>query len=559
VTNREGPVLGETGSGLTIRYLGRNLYSPTSPIASAERRASALSILPETLVFVPSPLLFYGMDLLLASAPEGTHFLCVEVDQQLMSLSLEHTSNALLRHERITYLRTESVDEVLGALHGLGIRRFRRCVEAVLNGGRSVNRDRYERMLRAVEYEIQTHWRNRMTLMHMSHLWIKNFLRNVAAVSRGRDVGALRIQKPIVVAGAGESLEAAVPPLVALRDRFYLIAVDTAVRTLQSLGLDPDAVAVLDAQSANLADLVGFNSSRAALISDVSAYPECIRRFSGERWFFFSQFAELSLFARARAAGILPTAIPPLGSIGIAALYLALELTDFAVFFAGLDFSFRPGKSHARGSPAHVAGLLRSGRLRPVDTYAQAAQRPHRVVADKIGHAVWTDNMLESYSNALDFFVSGRGRVYDLARSGLANSAPVVEDLRSLQRLLETRENAPLVEVSPTSRRPHIRKREVATTDKSKWGRAFLLDEQRRIERGIDLALGALDSAKLHTDAEASLRPVLDELDYVFVHFADRSERPSLNEGFLKRFVEAAETRSRWIEQGLAAFDEAER
>lgn len=547
----EGPLLVDTGSGLSVRYRGRNLYSPSSPVAAAERRVAVAKIQPQTLLFVPSPLLFHGFSKLLESLPEQVHLLCVESDQALMKLSRELAPRTILDDARITYLRTESTDEVLRAAHDIGIGRYRRAQEITLNAGRSLNRPLYDHMYRALEYEVRSHWRNRMTLMQLSHLWLKNFFRNFLTVAGAPSLSDLAIERPIVVAGAGESLEDALKLLAPHRNEYYLLAVDTAVGSVEGLGLRPDAVIVLDAQAANLKDLIGAQTDGVSLVADITAYPGCLRRFAGNAWFFFSEFARLGLFDRARAAGLLPTGVPPLGSVGIAALYCALTMTRAPVLFAGLDFSFRPGKSHARGAPAHVAGLLRGERLCRSPMYNASIERPHREAKGKLGDSVWTDGVLEGYNTALRLLLSRHDRVFDLGRFGLPTGAPLIADAAELRRLLRGwRPQAHSQAAAPSNTLSTDVDRRAKRLDRAA---SFLRAEHRRLIDGVEATLRALGRGSIGGKADSALAQTVRSLDFVYLHFPDWSEAPSLTEGFLKRFVEAAETRVEWIEQALSA------
>ncbi len=551
MTESEGPLLVDTGSGLNIRYHDRNLYSPASPILAAEKRVDAYTILPDTLLFVPSPLLFYGIDHLIASVPDGVQLLCVEVDQALMRLSLDNAPSEVVTNPLIQFVRTDSVDELLRRLHELGVGRFRRCMEIVVNGGRSLHRELYTRMFRALEYEVQSHWRNRVTLMHMAHLWIKNFFVNLPEISLGGDLAQKEIVLPIVVAGAGESLEGAMEMLKKVRGDYYLLAVDTAVRSLVGNGLVPDAVLVLDAQAANLNDLIGFESADTELFADITAYPECIRRFSGKRWFYFSEFADIGLFSRARAAGLLPSSVPPLGSVGIAAVYLAHALTRHAVIFAGLDFSYRAGKTHARGAPSHVASELRSGRLSPADDFTATAERPHHAVQDKNGRTVWSDNALSGYSSVLRFYLTDRERIFDLGAGGLMTPADRIGDEALLAEVLARRDWTEERTSFQREGRRVLPATKEGSGERLQMVQRFLESELGSLEKAVRLIVEAVDGGSGSREDEV-LR-VLEEEDYVHLHFPDSGKIDfRLTESFMKRFIEAAETSELLIERILS-------
>ena len=68
----------DTGSGITLEYQGRLLYSRVNPKSRALRIAREIELKPETLYVIPSPLLLYGIDDLLARLPENSFLLLLE-------------------------------------------------------------------------------------------------------------------------------------------------------------------------------------------------------------------------------------------------------------------------------------------------------------------------------------------------------------------------------------------------------------------------------------------------------------------------------------------------
>ncbi len=178
---KERLVLEFCGDGYSIRYGSRRLYPLANPKATVARKARLLTLQRNTLYLVPSPLLFYGMDVLLKTAPRDVLFLCVERDQTLMDLSLRKGDLSCINDRRMLYLRTADVSAVLSALSEASVWRYRRVRMISLNGGYGLHRDFYDELLEAVEEYGRTQWQNRLTRVHMSRLWLRNLFRNIGS------------------------------------------------------------------------------------------------------------------------------------------------------------------------------------------------------------------------------------------------------------------------------------------------------------------------------------------------------------------------------------------
>ncbi len=83
------PVLIDTGRGFTVKYKKKYLYSSVDPLRTIEKRIHGLEIREQTLYYVPSLGLGYGLEDLLSRLPASCHILCVESDQPLMGLAVK--------------------------------------------------------------------------------------------------------------------------------------------------------------------------------------------------------------------------------------------------------------------------------------------------------------------------------------------------------------------------------------------------------------------------------------------------------------------------------------
>lgn len=413
------PRFEDTGEGYSVVYKGKRLYSDREPVKAVLKKLNNLSLMPNTLVFIPSPLLLYGIKELLAMLPEKSHLLCIEQDEELMAASLPYLDPELLNDPRLTLLRTSGPDKPAAFLENLGTHNFRRALYLPLSGGYRLNPSLYSDMFRRIEQYIREFWKNRMTLIHMTRLWMGNLFSNLPELSISRPLKDLSFTKPVFLAGAGESLEEYIPFLREYRQVFTLTCVDTAAPVLINTGLKPDYIFSLDSQWASVYDFIFNGEKDIPIICDLTASPSVIHQCKGPKYFFSSRFAEQSIFGRLDSSGLLPYSIPPLGSVAIAALYILTNLFKGPIFYTGIDFSYFPGKLHSRGAPSHTLSLLFLSRLNTAPFYGSFLKRPLLSQKDKNGSTCRTDLVMQGYADILSGFGKSGSNLFDLGRKGL--------------------------------------------------------------------------------------------------------------------------------------------
>ena len=529
----EDPLLIETGEGRTLLWKGLSFYPAKNPTEYARRKARVFSPLPRSLVFIPSVGLGYGLPELLERLPEDCVVLCVEMFQEVMAMAL---SQGLPADPRLCIVRTDGPEGAAAALESMGIHRFRRVVELPLCAGYRLAPELYAQCRRRLEEEVRRYWQNRLTLIALGSLQVSNVLLNLSLLPGAHDLSALSTTRPVVVAGAGPSLDECIPAMTRLRRGFVLAAVDTAFPSLAAHGILPDIVVALEAQVANVQDFLPFRSSSTVLACDLSSHPAVNRLFTDRLYFFSSRFAPLRLFDRLAEAHLHPALFPALGSVGVAAVYAGLQIGRGNVFLTGLDLSFPGARTHAQGSPYHLAMLNGSSRLRPVgqDAFQALAARLLFRTPDKHGGIVQTDKVLKSYRDNLESVVrDSTARVMDFGPQGL--------DL-GVRRISLTEWEEELACGSAPAARLEI----VA-------GRIFPRDPVRRFiqtEKGLlERALDALKVTPTEGGAWEECRALLREIDYAWVQFPDPPGLENPDRSFLARARVAAGHYARRLER----------
>jgi hypothetical protein len=447
----DGPELVETRGGLNVRYRGRLLYSERGPVSSATRAALAAETGPGRLYLLPSPALWHGVPELLARMDAGSAVLCVEGEPALASLALARQPEGLRGDPRLSFMASADSRAIVAKAFELG--RFRRCVTVRLSGGEAFFSREYREAQASLQAEFAAFWRSKAALLSMGRLWARNVFRNLASLPGIAPRPLPRFPGPVVICGAGPSLEDTMGLLKRRRDKLAIVACDTALSALLADGVVPDLVVCLEGQAYNLPDFTPLGDRPMAILADLSSHPATFTAVRGPKHLTAVGIVRSPFLERVRA--FLPGALPcpPLGSVGVHAVHAVRRMSDGPIFVTGLDFSWETGKSHARGTPAleaetrsmdrlrryprQVAGSFRAGVLRAPECVEKGREGRSGPAGPLI-----TDPALSAYAALLADELSRPGpQVYDLRCKGLPIGACAAEP-EDVDRFLEAANGA---------------------------------------------------------------------------------------------------------------------
>lgn len=420
ITDGSGPVLTDGGRTPSVKWRGGFLYAPRDPDGVPRRIALEAPLPRETLFVLPSPLLGYGLPELLERLSDDSALLLVEAEGKLETLARERIPRELLSHPRVRLVSATPEAAVLAA-RSLG--RFRKASELVLSRGRSLAAPAYDEVMAALDADFQTYWRNRATMARMGRLWTRNLLDNLGRLPYGRLRPLPRAARPILVAGAGPSLDRSAPWIHSRRKRLAILAVDTALPCLRSRGIEPDAVVVLEGQAHNLRDFAGSAGNELRVFADLSSHPAGFRHAGGPVHAVLTRWDELVLLDRAGELPFIAARLPPLGSVGVMAANLSARLGPVPLLLAGLDFAFPPGRTHAAGAPALRREEARQSRTcrSPAQWSVAFGGRSRTATLD----GELSDPLLAAYASTLRRELAPvSGRVLDLRGGGLELGLP---------------------------------------------------------------------------------------------------------------------------------------
>ena len=517
--------------GFSVFYKNKTLLSLIDPIAQAERLVASLSVLDKTLYVCPSPLYAYGLTSLLERLDADSAILCVEADEQLFTLA--HEALGALHDSRLCLVFAGRGAAPVRAFvkKRWGTCRFRRVELLRLTGGWQLFPALYEELAAALQRDLITDLSNAMTLTRLGRLYIRNAVRNLPLLAHSLGFDAITARfgaAPVLVLGAGPSLDAvldclAPDPAVHARETrsFRIVCVDTSLSALRARDIPPDLVVALESQHWNLRDFVGLGGWNAPLAMDLSALPATKDTLGGELALFATEWAPLEFFTRLKAAGLMPETFPPLGSVGLSAVAVALRVSVGPLIVAGLDFSFTLDHYHARDTPSHRELLRRQNRLNSPINAAAAFRAGTFITCSKSGLPTRSDPALNTYRNLFEDEFSGTPRLYDIEGPGLSLGLNTL----SMQAALALLRSAP-----PCPAQPPVPSR-INTSSMS----GFIQNEKAMLHSLKAMLCGA------QAASSEELEALLLACDYLWAHFPDRAGKAppavplAMDISFLKR------------------------
>lgn len=560
----EKPLLIQTSRGFSVLYRNKYLYSKYNPQAAIIAQIASLQIPNSTLILCLSPVLGYGLKELTEKLPASSYILALECDQMLMRFSLDHCDFSPFAQQRFSYIRTDSVAEVLKKIESLPLFPFKKCLVLSCSGGVQLNQVFYDEVRLYADEVISRFWKNRITLMHLGRNYAHNTFRNLLSLARSlaksparQMTGSLtrslvrspesspaessvwcvpssknrfrlltgdeRIRKPLLVAGAGPSLDTARDFIIKNRNSFFLLTVDAAAAALLP-DIRPDAIVLVESQYWIDSAFIGLRKYGIPVFADLTASPRALQACDGNVYFFCTEYARLKYLERLYQT-LQPLILPPMGSVGLTALQLALALgaPHLPVLHTGLDFAWQNGLTHAAGSSPIKKLFAEINRTE--SPYKLSVSTGMQRISGKQRLSYWTTPVLSGYAELYRHAFAGNERVIDIGTEGCflnGRQADMTEAERILTDAGESNINA----------------------DRNLFDSACKSDTaNERYEALSGYLVGEADALTMLNDhlqgkrsiSEHMMEQLFAERDYLYSHFPDAARGYSLDLGFLKR------------------------
>ena len=563
------PCLVETRQGLSVLYENRYLYSKYNPAASIERLVDRLELKNDTLVLCFSPVLGYGLKKLAEKLPSGCFMLAIEADAQLLELyntdffTAKKTDIAQFSEEEtfsesadvtIGFLGPQRLDSIYNFLtkknqiadNGVRIPHpgsFKYCVRIDFSAAPALKQEEYQRIQQRAELAVANFWKNRLTLIKMGRLYHRNILRNLAIIPFSNEIPTKKINFPLLVLGAGPSADNTIAKLSlmakAQREKMYIVAVDAVVPALLAKKIKPDFVVALECQHAIQQAYTSASYDELFIVADLTSRPSILHydtsgRFKtgleelgenctgGKTAFFSTEFAGSRFLERLQQQDFIQQVLPPMGSVGIVAMEMALLLRSSAhvpVYISGLDFSFLVERSHCKDSFQVKNTFFKTNRVKPIGSYGCLENPSTEKQAGKSG-MVYSDQILSYYQQIFCDRFRGVIQAYDVGEMGL--------DLG-----LERRDFSQVISEITLMKKTNAKEARIfkENTERKQYLCEKIQDFYHKEEA---LLLELREGLSTGNICQERILEILEEADYLYLHFPD-GYKPSLDISFLKR------------------------
>ncbi len=527
---KEKPELVSTDSGFSVFYQNKYLYSKRNPKKSILSIIDKTTVLEQTLVLCISPILGYGLEELLAKTPENSIILTVEKDQALMDLFLQSIDENKLSNKKFIYLKTNSIANFLEEIEPEIInKQIRRMIKIDFSGGANLNKEFYNELTDKTGEFISRYWINRLTLIQFGRNYARNFFKNFSSIAKSSKtknapeftfINLNSIKKPILVIGAGPSLDHSLKFIEKNQNMFFILAVDAASGIYPKI--KPDAIAILESQYWIQRAFIGLANSKIPLLMDLTTNPKIAYATGGKVALFYTEYIKNDFFRKIDQKQLLPIKMTPMGSVGLSALELADKLAapGIPIFHTGLDFSWGAGLSHTKAS--YQAKELMSSNSKLNNLYSNFT--PSSVTCEKLigknQDEVFTTPNLKSYAEIYKAVFSKKNNFFDIGNSGILINSNIIS-LEQAEEILTYFYRNNKIEESQVFTNSYSEKKEAITN--------FLNEEKSKLIELKDSFTGKKEFN------EKRVEDLLIDSPYLYLHFPDYSNAIKLEQNFLRR------------------------
>ena len=371
----EKPCLVEAKQGFSVSYKNKLLYSKYNPISPIEKSIENLIIQDGTLVLAFSPVLGYGLDLLIRKIQKNSFLFLIENDFSLYDFSLSCTESKIknfdFNQSHICYKNLQTQNDIYKIFNDKKfldkIKTCKRVIKINLSATFTEQVNFYQDTFNLFSNYIAQFWKNQITLVKLGKLFSKNIFLNLPQIVNSKKIILHSIEKPILVFGAGTSLDTTIIEFnknkFSIKD-FFIICVDSALKPLLEYNIKPDIVIAVESQLANEKAFIGTKNIPFLLVSDLTSRPNINKYHNKYISFIFTEYWNSNFLEAIKNLSLPVHNFNPLGSVGLYAIELAIKIRkdNSPIFFTGLDFAYTTDGTHCKNAPASFTKLTNSNR-----------------------------------------------------------------------------------------------------------------------------------------------------------------------------------------------------
>lgn len=286
------------------------------------------------------------------------------------------------------------------------------------------------------------------TQSHFGKIWQHTILKNIQNIQRSEKI-LIPNEKTAVIVAAGPSLDKTVAYIEKNRNTVYVIATDTAYKSLRRRNIFCDAVISIDGQTVSKNHFTGKNDQKTLMIFDIAANCISVRKAveNGNPIIFATTNHPLALFAEhINGKQTFLKLDAGNGTVTSAAVDFAAQAGFQNIRVFGADFGYQNGKSYTKGTYLDDIFSAEQNRLSPLEKIFNALM--FRSPLKKISPDKMTTALLDSYRSSFEkwitrshFNVSYQNDIYILQKKELTkqkNTAHFFQNEIDLHRFKQT-------------------------------------------------------------------------------------------------------------------------
>ena len=328
---------------------------------------------------------------LLKIADSSSSFIVYEPKKEILDyIYSEFELNDILKDKRVTIISEEMNDSLSSYFCGkLSITDISGSVTCVYPNYPSIFRKEYDFFTAALAKAVHITVYSAATVAHQHQFLLENTLVNMRALSSSYNITALRKiispDMPILIAGAGPSLTAAMPFIRQYRDKIVIMAVDSAIPSLLKHDIIPHFFISVDPAKEER----NFEDPRVACIPCIIPIlaRACICKNRKAPTFFYKSGSNFYKFLNNFTTQSFQT-IDAESSVSNHAFGIAMYLKSKNVLLTGVDLAFLDGKAHSEGA------LLE-------DLIIEDSKKLYTVTGVN-GETLYTDHQMDLYRKLLE-------------------------------------------------------------------------------------------------------------------------------------------------------------
>ncbi len=501
IIDNSKPCVVATPQGFSVSYKEHLLYSKYSPSKTILNTIQQLQILPGTIILCFSPVLNYGLHELEQKLPEDCLMVLCEADLSLYSFSKENYNTKLLYAEPSTL---SNLPVTLYDLNSDG--KYKRVIRIDFSAGIQFHKQFYDELYSACVNSIMTFWKNRITLTKFGRQYSRNFFANLKILGSTTPITQFinKVTKPILVFGAGQSVDLFFEKHKINSESFYILCADTALHPLLKRNITPDGVFIEEAQAVIAKAFIG-TPENIHIFAGLSSLPQIAHQHPLNKISFFTtEYTNAAFLKKLESSNILPPVNPPYGSVGLTAVHYALKFRkedSIPVYVIGLDFSYSAGITHTKNALAHITKLTDNNRLVPVQNYAAAFNPSAIKFLDKKNNTFFTTPTLQTYAATFNNIFMGTKNLFDAGECGIPLTIIQGTPLTDTKNVIQNIQNNSYTE---EEKRNLIK---------------YLEKEKSELNRLKDLLTGKIELSKEQLKEE--IIKIATSKEYLYLHFAD--------------------------------------